>query len=108
MKFNPLKYLPACEKLQGTVRLLAVCEGRLKKRLVAAYEDQLIYIEPENMPEHLRDKLIEIQNELTKNHTKPAEEATYYWKKSKCWNVATDIFYLFCQLSYHVHSGGKT
>lgn len=103
-----MQYFPAYEKLQGAVRLLAVCEGSLKKRLITAYEDQLFFLSPDNMPDHLRDRFIKIQNSLTKNDTKPVKEAIYYWKKSKCWDVATDIFYLFCSLAYHVDSGGKT
>lgn len=102
-----IKYFSAYENLQRTICSLSVGQGKLKERLANAYSYHLMIIHPEYMPEHLQQELSDIQNKLTKNHTKTVEETIRYWKKSKTLNIATDIFYLFCRMSYYYHSGGK-
>ena len=101
-------YWSCHEKLWKTVRLLSILDKILKQRLVAAYEDQLHYIDPSTMPPHLKEDLIKINNQLTKNHTKPIKETIHHWRISKVMNITDNIFDLYERLSDHYYSGGKT
>lgn len=103
-----IKYWSCHEKLTKTVRLLAILDKKLKQRLVDAYIDQLHYVDSRSMPPHLKNDLIKIHNQLTRNNTKPIAEVIRHWKKTKVMNITDNIFALYERLSYYYHSDGKT
>ena len=80
------------QELSAAIRSLASNSDSIKKRLERAYEFHIFYLEPENIPqEYNRKKLTNIKNKLTKNHTKPANEAIHHLPLKSCRKMVSDL-----------------
>jgi hypothetical protein len=80
------------QELWRAICSLASNSDNIKKRLERAYEFHISYLEPESIPqENNRKKLTAIKNKLTKNHTKPVNEAIYYLPLKSCRKMVADL-----------------
>ena len=97
MKFEQELWLAICS--------LASNSDNIKKRLERAYEYHIAYLEPENLPQkNNRKKLERIKNKLTKNHTKPVNEAIYYLPLKSCRAMVStlcDIYWEFIHFEWN-------
>ncbi len=80
------------QELWSAICSLASNSDNIKKRLERAYEYHIAYLAPESIPqERNRKKLTAIKNKLTKNHTKPTNEAIYYLPLKSCGKMISDL-----------------
>ena len=80
------------QELWSAICSLASNSDNIKKRLERAYEYHIAYLAPESIPqERNRKKLTAIKNKLTKNHTKPTNEAIYYLPLKSCRKMISDL-----------------
>jgi Mg2+ and Co2+ transporter CorA len=78
--------------LWEAIRSLASNSDNIKKRLGRAYDYRIQYLEPAAIPqERNQKKLTQIKNKLTKNHTKPVEEAITYLPLKSCRKMVSDL-----------------
>ena len=93
------------QDLWDAIRSLASNSDNIKKRLERAYDFRISYLEPENIPqEYNRKKLINIKNKLTKNYTKPVNEAIHHLPLKSCRKIASelcDIYDEFINFEWH-------
>lgn len=98
------------QNLWRAVECLATTPETIKYRLERAEEYHLSYVDPSKMPtEYTRTRLLEIQNQLTKNQTQSVKKTIEKWRISKCHTIAGDIcniYYTYANFEWHLYPAG--
>lgn len=96
------------QNLWRAVECLATTPETIKYRLERAYEYHLSYVGHLNMPTgYTRKRLLEIQIQLTKNHTQSVKKTIAKWRINKCHTIAGDIcniYYTYANFEWHLQN----